>query len=405
MMEQRLKLLESSIDSQVDLQSSDSFLFEDYFSSFPSLKEDNDFSMHLQWFAAEDEGRTEEATQQKIKKARDDGKVAKSSDLVAALILLFSLLLIAILSPYMVRTLKSMLLFFLNQSTQTDITTDGMIPRAFINYYLKLTLPIMGVAFFTAILGNLFQVGFLFTTKPIQPDFSKISPNIVKWAQKSFFSMEGLFNTAKSIFKIAVIAGLAYFNVSRKIPEITNLVYGTVGDAASVIGGLAFRLMIETALILLVFSLPDYFFQRKKHLDSLKMTKQDVKEEMKQSDGDPMIKSRLRQRMNELMTNQMMQSVPNADVVVTNPTHFAVALEYKQESMPAPRVVAKGMDEVAQRIKALAMDNDIPIIENKPLARALHANVEIGDEIPEEYYSIVSGILVKIYEMTGKSVS
>ena len=164
-------------------------------------------------------------------------------------------------------------------------------------------------------------------------------------------------------------------------------------------------MMIETALILLVFSLPDYFFQRKKHLESLKMTKQDVKEEMKQSDGDPMVKSRLRQRMNELMTNQMMQSVPNADVVVTNPTHFAVALEYKQESMPAPRVVAKGMDEVAQRIKGVARDNDIPIIENKPLARALHANVEIGDEIPEEYYSIVSGILVKIYEMTGKSVS
>jgi len=126
---------------------------------------------------------------------------------------------------------------------------------------------------------------------------------------------------------------------------------------------------------------------------------------MKQSEGDPLIKNRLRQKMQELLTNQMMQSVPEADVVITNPTHYAVALEYKQDSMTAPRVSAKGMDEVAQRIKALARENDVPIIENKPLARALHANVEIGDEIPEDYYSVVSGILVKIYEMTGKSVS
>lgn len=384
---------------------SDGAVYLNHLLTIPSLREDNDFAIHLQWFAAEDEGRTEEPTEQKIRKAREDGKVAKSSDLVAALILLFSLLLIAILSPYMVRTLKSMLQFFIYQSTQSDVTTDGMIPRAFVNYYMKLTLPVMGIAFLAALLGNLFQVGFLFTTKPIQPDFTKISPNIIKWAQRVLFSSEGLFNMAKSLFKIAVIVGLAYFNISRKVPEITNLVYGTVGDAAVVIGGLAFRLMIETALILLVFSLPDYFFQRKQHMESLKMTKHEIKEEMKQSDGDPLIKSRLRQKMRELLTNQMMQSVPDADVVVTNPTHYAVALEYKQESMTAPRVTAKGMDEVAQRIKALARDNDVPIIENKPLARALHANVEIGDEIPEEYYSIVSGILVKIYELTGKSVS
>ncbi|WP_230391528.1 MULTISPECIES: flagellar biosynthesis protein FlhB [unclassified Oceanispirochaeta] len=388
-----------------DNQGSVNKSFENHFYSFPSLHEESDFAMHLQWFAAEDEGRTEEPTEQKIRKSREDGKVAKSADLVAALILLFSLLLIAIMSPYMVKTLKSMLQFFLVQSTEADITSDGMIPKAFISYYLKLTLPVMGIAFFAALLGNLFQVGFLFTTKPIQPDFSKISPNVIKWAQRVMFSSEGLFNMAKSLFKIAVIVTLAYFNISRKVPEITNLVYGTVGDAASVVGGLAFRLMIETALLLLVFSLPDYFFQRKQHLESLKMTKHEIKEEMKQSDGDPLIKSRLRQKMRELLTNQMMQSVPDADMVVTNPTHFAVALEYKQDSMTAPRVCAKGMDEVAQRIKALARDNDVPIVENKPLARALHANVEIGDEIPEEYYSVVSGLLVKIYEMTGKSVS
>jgi len=374
-------------------------------SSFPSLREDPLFSIHLQWFAAEDEGRTEEPTEQKIRKAREDGKVAKSSDLVAALVLLFPLLLIAVLSPYMVRTMKSMLEHYLNISLQADITTDGSIFSAFISYYLRLTLPVMGVAFLAALVGNLFQVGFLFTTKPIQPDFNKISPNIIRWAQRALFSAEGLFNVAKSLIKIGVITFLAWFNISRKVPEIANLVNSTVGHASGVIASLAFRLMIETALILLIFSLPDYFFQRRQHRESLKMTRQEIKEEMKQSEGDPLIKSRLRQKMRELLTNQMMQSVPNADVVITNPTHYAVALEYRQESMSAPRVTAKGMDEVAQRIKTVARENNVPILENKPLARALHANVEIGDEIPEEYYSVVSGILVKIYEMTGKSVS
>ncbi len=375
------------------------------FAQRPSLADESEFQIHLQWFAAEDEGRTEEPTEQKIRKAREEGKVAKSADFVAALVLLFSLLLIGILSPWMVRTMKSMLQFFLTRSTETAIVSESILPRAFIEYYLKLTLPVMGVAFLAAFLGNVFQVGFLFTTKTIQPDFNKISPNIVKWAQRVLFSTEGLFNMAKSLVKVAVIGTLAFLNVRSKVPEITNLVYGTIGEAAALIGGLAFRLMIETALILLVFSLPDYFFQRRQHRESLKMTRHEIKEEMKQSDGDPMIKSRLRQKMRELLTNQMMQNVPNADVVITNPTHYAVALEYKQDSMTAPRVSAKGMDEVAQRIKSVARENDIPIVENKPLARALHANVEIGDEIPEDYYSVVSGILVKIYEMTGKSVS
>ena len=370
----------------------------------PPLEQDERFAIHLQWFAAEDEGRTEDPTEQKIRKAREEGKVAKSSDLTASLVLLFPLIMIGILSPYMVRTMKSMLEFFLNIAVEADIATaGGTIARAFVGYLAKLSLPVMGVAFLSALLANLFQVGFMFSSKAIQPDFQKIAPDIVKWAQRVMFSTEGMFNMAKSLFKIGVIVFLAWWNISRKVPEITNLVYGTVGEAAHVIGSLAFRLMVEAALVLLVLSLPDYLFQRHQHRESLKMTKHEIKEEMKQSEGDPLIKSRLRQKMRELMTNQMMQAVPNADVVVTNPTHFAVALEYRQESMTAPRVSAKGMDEVAQRIKAVARENDVPIIENKPLARGLYANVEIGDEIPEEYYTVVSEILVRIYELTGKT--
>ena len=376
--------------------------FSTFFPAVPSLKEENRFALHIQWFAAEDEGRTEDPTEQKIRKAREEGKVAKSADLTASMVLLFPLLLIAILSPYMVRTMADMVRFFITQSMHVDVATAGTISRAFVGYFAKLTLPVMGVAFLSAFLGNLFQVGFMFSAKAIQPDFEKISPNIMKWLQRAFFSMEGLFNTLKSLMKIAIIAFLSYWNISRKVPEITNLVYSTVPAAAKMIARLAFTLMVEAAVILLILSLPDYLFQRHQHKESLKMTRHEIKEEMKQSEGDPQIKGRLKQKMRELLTNQMMQNVPNADVVVTNPTHFAVALEYKQEAMTAPRVTAKGMDEVAQRIKRVARENNVPVMENKPLARALHANVEIGDEIPEEYYAVVSGILVKIYEMNGK---
>ena len=370
-------------------------------SSIPPLAEEPLYALHMQWFAAEDEGRTEEPTEQKIRKAREEGKVAKSSDLTASLVLLFPLILIAVLAPWMIRTMKEMLQFFIAQSMEADITRDATIPRAFISYYMKLTLPVMGMAFLSALLGNLFQVGFLFSTKAIEPKMDKISPNIVKWLQRVLFSMEGVFNMAKSLLKIAIIGFLSYWNISRKIPEITNLVYATVSEAGVVIGSLAFRLMLEAAVIMLILSLPDYLFQRRQHRESLKMTRHEIKEEMKQSEGDPQIKGRLRQKMRELLTGQMMQNVPNADVVITNPTHYAVALEYKQDSMAAPRVSAKGANEVAQRIKQIARDNEVPVLENKPLARALHANVDIGDEIPVEYYRVVAEIIDKVYEMKG----
>ncbi|OQY34527.1 MAG: flagellar biosynthesis protein FlhB [Spirochaetaceae bacterium 4572_59] len=373
-----------------------------FFPSVPALADEPRYALHVQWFAAEDEGRTEEPSDQKIRKAREEGKVAKSADLTASIVLLFPLLLIAILSPYMIRTLKSMLQFFITQSMEADITRDGTILQACVSYYMKLTLPVMAVAFLSAFLGNVFQVGFLFSTKAIAPDFTKISPNVLKWLQRAVFSTEGMFNMLKSLMKIGIIGVLSYWNINRKIPELTNLVYATVPEAGSFIASLAFRLMVEAAVLLLLLSLPDYFFQRHKHKESLKMTKHEVKEEMKQSEGDPQIKGRLKQKMRELLTNQQMQNVPNADVVVTNPTHFAVALEYKGDSMTAPRVSAKGMDEVAQRIKRIARENEVPVLENKPLARALHANVEVGDEIPREYYEVVAGILNKINEINGK---
>ena len=165
------------------------------------------------------------------------------------------------------------------------------------------------------------------------------------------------------------------------------------------LSAIAFRILIEAALAMLLLSLPDYMFQRKQHRDSLKMTKQEVKEERKTMEGDPLIQSRLRERMRDMLNQNMMQNVPEADVVVTNPTHFAVGLEWKQEKMNAPMVIAKGQDHIAQRIKEIARENEVPVIENKPLARALFSEVEIGDEIPEQYYEVMAIVLSEVYRM------
>jgi len=367
-------------------------------------EEYDDLLVHLdlQWFAAEDEGRTEDATEQKKKKAREDGKVAKTAELTASLVMLIPLVTIGVLAGYMITQLAQMLNFFISNSTSVDIVVDKIPFRAFLNYYLRLTLPIFGIAFVSALMGNVLQVGLKITPKAIKPDFKKIKFDIVNWAKKSLFSLEAFFNFSKSILKIIIIGSIAYMDIRKNGPQLANLSQIPLGESFSFVAHIAFGLAVKAALILMSLSLPDYFFQRKQHLDSLKMTKHEVKEEHKQMEGDPLVKSRLRQRMQEILTSNMIQNVPEADVVVTNPTHFAVALEWNNETMVAPTVTAKGQDNIAFRIRDIAKDNDIPVIENKPLARGLYAAVEIGEMIPEEYWDIVSRVLAEVYRISGK---
>jgi len=302
----------------------------------------------------------------------------------------------------MINQLVSMISFFLKNSTIIDVTNSGIPWRAFLSYFLKLTLPIWGIAYVSAFLGNVVQVGFRFTPKAIKPDFKKIKPDIINWAKKTLFSLEAMFNFIKSIIKIAIIGVVAYFDVRKNGPELANLTNIPLGESFSFVAGIAFGLAVKAALILMALSLPDYLFQRKQHLDSLKMTKHEVKEEHKQMEGDPLVKSRMRQRMQEILTSNMIQNVPQADVVVTNPTHFAVALEWNNETMVAPTVTAKGQDNVAFRIRDIAKENDVPVVENKPLARGLYASVEIGEMIPEDYWDIVSRVLAEVYRISGK---
>lgn len=361
------------------------------------------FDVHLQWFAAEDEGRTEEPTEHKIRKAREEGKVAKSGELTSALILLFGIIVIGLLSGYLLDNCLKMIFYFITHATEIDITTDLQVFPAFLEFFFTLALPILLICFITAFLGNVMQVGFLFTVKPIIPDFTKIIPKFGKWFQRAFLSAEALFNLAKSIFKIGIIALIVFLNLFIEIKKITALMKSHFMLSFSFFALLAFRIIIEAAIALFILSIFDYFFQRQKHRESLKMSKQEVKEERKTYEGDPLIKSRLRMRMQEIMRRSMLKVVPKADVVITNPVHYAVALEWKKENMVSPQVVAKGADEIARKIKEIAIDHNVPIVENKPLARALYQEVEIGEAIPEKFYEVVALILAEVYKLSGKA--
>jgi flagellar biosynthesis protein FlhB len=359
-------------------------------------------SMHLQWFAAEDEGRTEDPTEYKIKKAREEGKVAKSMELSSAIVLLFPIVAFGLLAPNIINTAIEMIRYFISIATEIDITMEKGTLRVFMQYLIKLTLPVGAVAFVSAILGNLMQVGFLFTTKVLKPDLKKITPNFSKFIKRVLFSSEALFNLAKSIVKIIIIGIIAFLNVRMDLDKIAHFYTNPVWINLVTISKIAFRIVVEAALAMLALGLPDYLFQRKQYRDSLKMTKHEVKEERKMHEGDPLVQNRLRERMREILSRNIMKSVPEADVVITNPTHYAVALEWDRLSMTAPMVTAKGQDHLAQRMKEIAGDHDVPIIENKPLARALYAEVELGDVIPEKYYEVMAGVLAQVYKMQGR---
>ncbi len=360
------------------------------------------FDVHLQWFAAEDEGRTEEPSEHKLRKAREEGKVAKSTELTSSLVLLAGVAALGLLGDFMLRSFADMLRFFLSISATPGAFNSSLL-LALLSWAARIGLPVLAVAFIVAILGNVIQVGFLFTAKPITPDFTRVTPRFGRWLSRSFGSPEALFNLAKAVVKIALIAAIAYLNIRAEIPRLTRLALSAFLAGVSVISQIAFRILIEAAIAMLAFSVIDYWFQRRQHIESLKMSRQEVKEERKMYEGDPLTRSRLRERMREIMRRTMLRAVPKADVVITNPTHYAVALEYNRSLMPAPTVVAKGADLIAQRIKEVAAENNVPIMENKPLAQALYREVEIGDVIPEKFYEVMSTILAEVYRLAGKS--
>ncbi|MCL2006744.1 MAG: flagellar biosynthesis protein FlhB [Treponema sp.] len=365
--------------------------------------------MDLQWFSdpqggdPEDEGRTHEPTEVTFRKAREEGRVAKSQELVAALGLLLPAIAIFLLAPWILRTCAEMLRFFFTRINELDPLTDRIVAGIFINYFLRIALPILTVAVIAALFSNIVQVGFLFSTKPIELQFSRILPKFGRYFKK-IFSSEGLFNLAKSILKLVVIGAVAYVLISSQFHELVNLQKADLWTAVTIIASLAGRLLIIVAILLLVLSIPDVFFQRWQFRRSLKMTRESAKEELKQDEGDPEVRARLRHRYRELLSRNMLNDVPRANVVITNPTHFSVAIEYNPDPnlKSAPRVIAKGEDELAFKIREVAKENGVPVVSHPPLTRALYYETRLGDEIPIKYWYVVVLVLRRFLSLEQK---
>jgi flagellar biosynthetic protein FlhB len=353
----------------------------------------------LQWFAAEDEGRTQDPTEVTYRKAREEGRVAKSQDLIGALGLLLPAMAIFFLAPGMLRTCTEMLRFFFTRINELDPVDDRVVAGIFLTYFARLVLPILVVAVAAALFSNMVQTGILFTTKPLTPDFSRVLPRFGRYFQRTLFSIEGVVNFFKSIAKMAIIGLVAFFVIRSRILELANLQKVDLWTSVSLIASLAARMLIISALLMLLISIPDYLFQRWQFRESLKMTREQAKEELTQDEGDPQVRSRIRARYRELLTRDMLAKVPEADVVITNPTHYSVALQYNRDQMEAPVVVAKGEDDVAMRIREIAKEHGVPVVPHPPLTRVLYNETEVGDIVPVKYWNVVIIFLGKFFSM------
>lgn len=347
--------------------------------------------------AAEDEGRTEEPSEYKLEKARKEGRVAKSQEVSGALVLLLCVVTLIFLGKWLFSQLINVLNFYFNLCKNHNLD-DPTLVSFFFDVFIKCVLPISLISAVAAIAGNIIQTkGFIFSLKPIEPKFSKIVPKIGEYLKKTMFSAKGLFNVAKSLFKVGIIVLVGYIYIKKDIFILCEIISnGDIASALGKIAGMGARILITVAIIFLVISIPDYFVTKRDFMEEMKMTKQEQKEEYKELEGDPEVKGKLQQMQRELLSQNIPKAVAESDVVITNPTHYAVALKYDQVINDSPMVNAKGVDEMAQTIKRLARESDIPIVENRALARDLYTNVEVGDIIPETYYTAIAVVYMHL---------
>lgn len=348
-----------------------------------------------------DQEKTEQATPKRRQESRKKGQVAKSKEVPSALILLASICIFFFLGSWMFWRLSGFMEgVFQNLGTlrlETVPKSCAFLSKVFRQIFIIL-MPLMLAVLITGIAGNLAQVGFLFTGKPLSPDFSRIDP--IK-GMKKIISLRSLMELVKSVIKIFFVGGIAFLVVRGELENIPALIQMSVGEILAFVGKVSFKICFYTCLALIVLAILDYAFQRWQHEKDLKMTKQEVKEERKQSDGDPKIKARIRKVQMEMSQRRMMQKVPEATVIITNPTRLAIALKFEADEMIAPRVIAKGAGFIAGRIREIAKENDIPIVEHKPLAQTLFKAAEIGDFIPVDLYRAVAEILAYVYRLKG----
>ncbi|SHN68527.1 flagellar biosynthesis protein FlhB [Desulfovibrio litoralis] len=350
-----------------------------------------------------DPSKTEEATPKRVDKSRQEGNVIKSQEVSKAITVLAGLVGAILWMPYMGRELEGLFRHFLTAPTlKFSPTLQEMTAMGeWLSWEIaKLVLPIILFIGFWAYLVLRWQVGSLWTTKVFVPKLSKF--NVLSGLKRMFFSSQTFIRLGRSLLQ-AIVIGIAPWLVIRKeMDSFITLYYSTAAGVASYLLDMSKKMVTYALVPMIIIAAVDYWYTRWNYFEQLKMTKDEIKDERKQSEGDPIIKSKQRQKMMQAMAKRMMQEVPKADVIVTNPTHIAVALRYDQQEAPAPIVVAKGADRVAEKIKEIAREHKVPIRENKPLARALYSQVEIGDVIPEDLYKVVASLLAQIWKMKGK---
>ena len=366
---------------------------------------DRRFAYNLQFFG-EGGDKTEKATPKKLDDARKEGRVARSSDLINGFMLLLMFFVLKLFGGIMANLFLDSFVKYYNKAS--DISMEVFDVRQAVNLSNEIvldiviaSLPVLIGSFVVALVGNIVQVGWKVTGKPLKPKLDRLNPI---GGLKRMFSQEKVVELIKSILKVLAIAFVAYNEVKDRWKFILNLYDFEFMQAILNIFDIVLDVGIKISLIFVVIGLADFGYQKWKHLHDLRMSKQEVKDEMKQSEGDPQIKGQIRQKMREGARRRMMQDLPKADVVITNPTHFAVAVKYDKETAEAPYVLAKGADYVAANIKEIAKQNNIEIVENKPLARMLYYNVEIGDQIPPELYQMVAEVLAYVYSVKNKEI-
>ena len=355
------------------------------------------FEFDLQCFNGE---KTEEATPKKRQDAKNKGQVSRSNEISSTFIILIAFLALKILGQHIYDEISNFTIHIFTNIPQEGFTADIM-GELFINIMLvlvKTALPIMLAITATGLIINYFQVGFLFTFEPIMPSLSKLDPIE---GFKRMFSKRSLVELIKSIIKIVVIGYFIVLFLREESMHLPKLMGIGLMDAMHLLASLIFTMVFKITAVMMILSILDYYYQKWEHGESLKMSKQEVKEEYKQSEGNPQIKGKIKERQRAMAMQRMMKEIPKADVVITNPTHFAVAIKY-EKGMAAPIVVAKGQDLIAKRIREIAQEAKVTIVENKPLARALYSSTEIGDIIPPELYKSVAEVLAHVYKIKKK---
>lgn len=366
--------------------------------------------LRLQYFAKEGPGgeKTEDPTEKKLRDARKEGQVAKSREVTNALSLISIFLILKFFIGWIGTGFIEQFSMFYEKIPELTIFWNGnTIPNRDIriilnNAILKILLllfPFLTIGFIVVFVGEYIQVPWMITSKPLKPKASKMNPLS---GFKRILSLNSLIELFKAILKVGLVGYVVYSTIKDQYNVIYLLFEMPLWQGVFLTGSMAIDIGLKCSFVYVVIAAVDFLYQKRKFKKDNMMTKQEIKEEYKQSEGDPQIKGKIKQRMQEASRRRMMQDIPKADVIITNPTHYAVAVKYDSTTSEAPVVLAKGQDHLARRIKEAAKESHVEIVENKPLARMLYHNVEIGEQVPPELYQAVAEVLAMVYHMQGK---